>query len=302
MRVTPESIMKFMDRYLPYIALATVAFLVGLAVSPAHAQDKVREKLKSKENRTFCSDNWSGDSDHVSFRELRESTASAGGTITVDGRQNGGISVKGTNTANEVVIRACIQAWGKSEDAAKASASSIRIVTTGTIHAEGSDTDKNWSVSYEILVPRNSNLNLTAHNGGISIRGIDGNAEFETMNGGVFLSDVAGSFKGRTTNGGVFVKLSGDSWKGSGLDVTTTNGGVNILMPETYAAHVETGTVNGGFQSDIPALNVTTENIKGDDWGRQRTKRIATNFNGGGAPIRIITTNGGVRISSDTKD
>ena len=294
--------MKFMDRYLPYIALATVAFLVGIAVSPAHGQDKVREKLRSKENRSFCSDNnWSGDGDHVSFRELREMTTSAGGTITVDGRQNGGISVRGEDRS-DVLVRACIQAWSKSDEAAKASASSIKIVTSGTIHAEGADGEKNWSVSYELLVPRNSNLNLSAHNGGVSIRNIDGNAEFETMNGGVFLSDVAGSFKGRTTNGGVFVKLAGNSWKGSGLDVVTTNGGVNILMPENYAAHVETGTVNGGFNSDIAALQVPRTDRNDNEYYHQRKSRISTDINGGGAPIRIITTNGGVRISSDAKD
>src|SRR6478735_12427114 len=158
MRVTPEAIMKFMDRYLPYIALATVAFLVGIAVSPAHGQDKVREKLRSKENRGFCSENnWSGDGDHVSSRELREATTSAGGTITVDGRQNGGISVRG-EVRSDVLVRACIQAWGKSDEAAKTTASSIKIITSGTIHAEGADGDKNWSVSYELLVPRNSNL------------------------------------------------------------------------------------------------------------------------------------------------
>ncbi len=297
--------MKFMDRYLPYIALATVAFLVGIAVSPAHGQDKVREKLHAKESRSFCSDNnWSGDDERVSFRELRELNASAGGTINVDGRTNGGISVKGEDRS-DVLVRACIQAWGRTEEAAKTAAANIRISTAGTIQADGPDNNNKemgWSVSYEIRAPRNSNISLTAHNGGISVQGIDGNAEFETMNGGVFLSDVAGSFKGKTTNGGVFVKLAGSSWKGAGLDVTTTNGGVNILMPETYAANIETGTVNGGFQSTIPALNVTTENIKGDDWGRQRTKKISTSFNGGGAPIRIITTNGGVRISSDAKD
>lgn len=294
-----------LQRYIPFIFLAIVTFLLGLAVSPAHSQDKVRDKIKDKESRSFCSNNnWSGDDDHVSFRELRESTVSAGGTISVDGRQNGGISVKGTNTANEVVVRACIQAWGRSEEAAKASANSIRIVTNGTIHAEGND-DKNWSVSYEILVPRNSNINLTAHNGGISVTGVDGNAEFETMNGGVFLSDVAGNFKGRTTNGGVFVKLTGGSWRGSGLDVITTNGGVNILMPENYAAYVETGTVNGGFNSDIAGLQIPKDERKDGDGGyyyRPRKSRISTDINGGGAPIRIITTNGGVRISSNEKD
>ena len=128
---------------------------------------------------------------------------------------------------------------------------------------------------------------------------MDGSSEFETVNGGINISNVSGSVKGRTTNGGVNVALTGASWRGSGLDVITTNGGVNITLPENYAATVETGTVNGGFKSDIPSLNVTEENIKGADWTtRSRSKRITTALNGGGAPIRVITTNGGVKINS----
>jgi hypothetical protein len=161
--------------------------------------------------------------------------------------------------------------------------------------------DMGWSVSYQLIVPRSSSLNLKAHNGGISISGVDGSSEFETVNGGLNIANVSGSVKGRTTNGGVNVVLSGNSWRGSGLDVITTNGGVNITMPESYAANVETGTVNGGFRSEIPSLNVTQEDVKGDWSARSRAKRIQTAFNGGGAPIRVVTTNGGIQINSSER-
>ena len=82
------------------------------------------------------------------------------------------------------------------------------------------------------------------------------------------------------------------------MDVTTTNGGVHLSMPETYAANVETGTTNGGFKSDIPALNISQEDYKGDSFRHSRAKRLNTVLNGGGAPIRVITTNGGIKISS----
>jgi hypothetical protein len=71
-------------------------------------------------------------------------------------------------------------------------------------------------------------------------------------------------------------------------------------MPDSYAANIETGTVNGGFRSDIAALSVTQEDVKGQ--GRhQRATRLNTVLNGGGAPIRVITTNGGINISSASK-
>jgi len=119
------------------------------------------------------------------------------------------------------------------------------------------------------------------------------------LNGGVSLTDVAGDVRGRTTNGGVNVSLSGSTWRGTGLDVSTTNGGVKLNIPENYAANIETGTVNGGFKSDIPALSITTEDVKGG-WSN-RPKEVKTSINGGGAPIRVTTRNGGIRIGSDGK-
>lgn len=254
-------------------------------------KEAVKEKVKNKE---FCSgEYWSSD-EKQQYRELRESTVAAGGVVDVDAGRNGGISIKGENRS-DVLVRACVQAWGDSVEAAKSAVAAVRVSTAGAIRADGPD-DLNYSVSFQILVPRTSDLRLRAHNGGISIGGVDGDIQFETTNGGVNLTDVAGSVKGRTTNGGVNVSLTGNTWKGSGLDVQTSNGGVRVMIPENYAANFEASTVNGGFSSDIPALNVDTEDVKGG-WGK-RSKEVRTAINGGGAPIRLTTTNGGVRISS----
>jgi len=191
-----------------------------------------------------------------------------------------------------VLIRACVQAWGQTLDAAKANVASVKVSTGGAIRAEGPE-ESNYSVSFQILVPRSSDVRLKAHNGGISISSVDGNLEFETTNGGVSLNNISGDVKGRTVNGGVNVSLSGNGWRGNGLDVQTSNGGVHLTLPDNYAANFEASTVNGGFSSDIAALS--TEK---DERGRSRGTKIATALNGGGAPIRVVTTNGGVHISS----
>ncbi|CAN5429802.1 hypothetical protein BH10ACI3_BH10ACI3_05180 [soil metagenome] len=295
--------MNFISNNLKYIATACVAAVIGLAATAAFGQNNAGKGEHKSGERSFCSNNNWSDNDRVSANDLREMTIPASGSINVDAGRNGGVSVKGEDRS-DILIRACVQAWGGSEEAAKAAAAAIKINTTGEIKADGpSGSDQHWSVSYQFLVPRRTNLNLTAHNGGISISGTDGTAEFETQNGGVNVTNVSGSVKGRTTNGGVNVSLSGTSFRGKGLDVQTTNGGVNLTIPENYAARVETGTVNGGFKSDIPALNVTTENIKGAEWGeRTRTRRIETNLNGGGPLIRVITTNGGIKINSANAD
>lgn len=278
---------------------ATLLFAFFVLNPTIIGQDGTAKAAKEvhKTARSFCSqDNWNGDK--VSLRDLREFTVPATGNLNVDGGRNGGVSVKGENRS-DVFIRACVQAWGNSEGEARALLSGIRIDTGAVVKAE-SAVDQNWAVSYEILVPRNTNLELTAHNGGISIRSVDGSIGFSTINGGVNLADLSGSVKGRTTNGGVNVSLTGNTWHGNGLDVVTTNGGVNLTVPENYSATFETGTTNGGFKSDVAALAVEKKDDQRNGW--LRSKKVVASMNGGGAPIRIVTTNGGIRIGSSTNE
>jgi hypothetical protein len=279
-------------------ALAATLLFLSTTILFGQAESVGKQAYKVK-NHEFCSgDSWSN-GDRVSFRDLREMTIPATGSLSVDAGRNGGIRVKGSERS-DIAVRACIQTWGVSDEAARAVAAGIKISSAGgTIKADAPG-EENWSVSYELLVPRSIDLNLKAQNGGIGIASVEGRLEFETQNGGVSLMDVAGDVKGRTTNGGVNVALGGNSWKGSGLDVTTTNGGVHLSMPDTYAANIETGTTNGGFHSDIPALSVSNEDVKGPT-RHQRATRLNTVLNGGGAPIRLITTNGGVHISGSGK-
>jgi len=81
------------------------------------------------------------------------------------------------------------------------------------------------------------------------------------------------------------VELDGSRWDGEELDVRTTNGGIVMSVPDNYSAHLETGTVNGHLSIDFP---VTVQ-------GRI-TRELAVNLGSGGATVRAMTTNGGVRI------
>ena len=277
--------------------LGLAALMLFVCAGVILSQEKAAKAHKAHKGeykqKEFCSnDNWSN-GEKVSAKDLRELTLPASGVLNIDAGRNGGIKVKGENRS-DVLLRACVQAWGISEEAARGILSSVRISTGGGVKADGPE--DGWSVSYEATVPHSMNLSLNARNGGISISSVDGVLQFETQNGGVHLSDVAGDVRGKTMNGGVHVSLSGNSWKGSGLNVETTNGGVNLNLPMNYAANIETGTVNGGFKSDIPALNITTENLVGG-YG-PKPKQINTAINGGGAPIRVVTKNGGIRIGT----
>lgn len=265
---------------LPLFAL--VATACSLLVPTASAQ----QVLQSHE---WCDSDDRGDSRTERACEVREFTLSADrDVIHVDGEMNGGIRVEGWDR-NEIQILVKVQAWSRSGDPQEIT-SEIQIATGSTIAASGPDMQnrEGWSASYRLRVPRRSSLDLQAHNGGIGIADVNGDLRFETQNGGITLTNVGGDVRGETANGGVHVTLSGSEWDGAGLDVETTNGGVVLEIPEDFRATVQSGTVNGGFDTDIP---FTVQ-------GRLRSRRLTADLNGGGQPIRVVTTNGSVRIKA----
>jgi putative adhesin len=262
--------------------LAALA-LILLGTAPLlHAQ---RRSFRDWE--LSCS-HYSGDRDGERVCNIIEKTIPlAGGTLNVDGRTNGGVTVIGENR-RDILVRALVDAHARSESRAEEIADGVRLHTEdGRIFAEGPETRNRewWSVSLEVHVPARTDLELRAHNGGIAVAGVTGTLRMETLNGGIHLEAVNGDVVAETTNGGLHVALDGDRWEGKGLDATTTNGGVRLSVPSGYSAHLETGTVNGGVDIDFP---VTVQGKIG--------RRITTDLGRGGPTIRVITTNGGVTI------
>lgn len=254
-----------------------IAITIALAVSGSHAADRSDD---------WCRDaGWRGD-DRYSHCEVRELTIAPRPLVEVDGRENGGVSIEGWDRS-EVSIRARVQIWARGRAEAEELARSITIETGDAIRAEGPKRGarEGWSVSYRISVPRVTDLDLRAHNGGIAIAGVDGRIRFATTNGGVHLEDLAGDVRGETVNGGIDLDLTGATWNGDGLDVSTTNGGLSIAIPDGYSADLSVGTVNGGISLDFPVA------VSGEI-----RRRLETRLGRGGSPVRVMTTNGGVRI------
>jgi len=231
--------------------------------------------------------NW-GDSRE--YCEIREVTLPVRGDLNVDGAPNGGISVRGWDR-NEILVRSQVGVWDRDPAEAKDIAAQIKVLTEGgRIHAEGPRETSwhghgGWSVTYEIFAPRNIDLTLRSTNGGIDLEDVHGRMDFATTNGGVTLKRVGGDVDGHTTNGGVRIELSGDHWDGERCAVETTNGGVTLLVPGSYSAHLEAETTHGGIDIAFP---VTVHGHIGT--------HIETDLGSGGKPIRLSTTNGGVAV------
>ena len=235
-----------------------------------------------------CNDDWSGNR-LATHCEIKEQTlAATKGTLSVDARENGGIRIKGWDRS-DVLVRARVHSAAPTQSEADSLATQVRVETANSkIHAEGPRRrqDYYWDVSYEIFVPRQSDLSLETYNGGIGISDVRGRIEFTAVNGGIHLQGLGGRVRGSTTNGGLHIELDGDRWDGEELDVETTNGGIQMSVPENYSARLETGTVNGSLHVDFP---VTMQ-------GRI-SKEVNVVLGSGGATVRALTTNGGVKIN-----
>jgi len=226
--------------------------------------------------------------------EVREATWRASGVVKADSRPNGGVQVKGWER-DDVRLRVRVTAMAPTIEEARGLAAQVRVETDGGVRVSGPENrgrDHQWSASLRLDVPRNSEVELEADNGGIHIEDFTGRAKFNTVNGGIHLDRVGGHLAGRTTNGGVHVSLTGSEWDGDGLDVSSTNGGVHLEIPSGYNARLETSTVNGGVHSDLPMASQ----------GRRRGRsggRIETDLGRGGQLLRLHTTNGGLHVRQD---
>lgn len=236
-----------------------------------------------------CRNNWGGDRGHAC--EVRDVPVRlVGRAIEIDGRQNGSIRVQGWD-GDAVKVTARLQANAESDADAQSLLKDIHIASDAhRISADGPDTGRRyrsgWSASYVVMVPRRFDVSLDANNGSLGVEGVSGKLDLRTTNGSVTLNDVGGDVHARTQNGSLNVQLAGKSWDGAGLDAVTQNGSVRLAVPDAYAATLETGTVNGRINTDIP---ITVQ-------GRI-SRQLSVPLNGGGRTVRAMTTNGSVSIS-----
>jgi hypothetical protein len=274
-------------------ACVTTALLLSAAVIlPAQSRNRDRDFGVSQ-------DAWCREAREADFCEVREDTLRNLNVVDIDARGNGGVSVRGWDR-DEVHVRVRIIAHARNEADARNLARETRLTTSGgRIRMEGPRSDDRgnrdrrwrdrewWSASYEVQMPRNARLTVDATNGGIIVEDVRGSVDAETTNGGLVFYDVSGDIRGRAVNGGVNVELTGDSWQGAGLDVRTTNGGVRVLLPTNFSAELEARAVNGGISVDFP---ITVPGL------RNNRREVRATIGSGGPPIRVATTNGGVRI------
>lgn len=146
----------------------------------------------------------------------------------------------------------------------------------------------------EILVPRQTALNLKTVNGGtISVTDVEGDFQLSNVNGSIEAEGLSGTGKARTVNGKVIARFKTNP--GNASEFRTVNGNVEVSFRENLDAELVATTVNGDLYSDFelayePGLSVRLGR------GGRRMRLMRLKVGDGGPELLFRTVNGDILI------
>src|SRR5712692_8040478 len=137
--------------------------------------------------------------------------------------------------------------------------------------------------------------------GGNRVIDVSGPMELESSSGSICLTRVAGALQAATSGGTITAWINPDAPAGGGnvrlagaSQLASGNGDIVVFLPRNLAANIDATVVNGN-ERDIeadPALHLT---IQGPTNGSGPVHAMAV-LNGGGAPLKLRTTAGKIRL------
>jgi hypothetical protein len=272
-----------------FSVLATV-LTVGLATAACD--------IKTSANGNFSFDIAAGKATDTWSRTYKLPASGRFELINVNGR----ITADPTDGA-EIVVEGRRTAKGSSDEAAKELLAKLEIreeVGESTIRVESRPPRlsgfSGHEVEWTIKVPKGIVLDLRTTNGGVRLNDLTNEIHAKTTNGGVKGTGIVPAvIEASAVNGGVEFELASPLESGDSIDMETVNGGVELALPNDSKASIEARCVNGGVHVD--GLDIK----RPDDGNRndfERRRRLTGDMNGGGARVRMSTTNGGVRLSA----
>jgi hypothetical protein len=208
-----------------------------------------------------------------------------GGTFELQ-NVNGPVEVQGWDR-NEVEVHAVKTTKQRETDLERVSIEvdarpNAVSVTTRYPQNEGVEV----AVEYTIHVPHGARVeHIGTVNGTLRISGLENVEDLHTVNGDIEVFEAGGNIHAHTTNGNVHLELAHAPDK-AGATAETTNGSLVLAVPADLEAELEARCLNGNFYSELP---ITVESS-------QRPREVHGKLGRGGAPIRLRTVNGGIRL------
>ena len=152
----------------------------------------------------------------------------------------------------------------------------------GGIKVEDNHGEIDVSTSGGGITIANSAGNIKAHTsgGGIKLENIKGNAEASTSGGSITLNGEMNNVTARTSGGGIKANITGVKEK---LHLKTSGGSIRANIPS-----------NIGMNLDLKGNHVNID-LKNFD-GSAKKNQVNGTMNGGGIPVYMHTSGGGVSV------
>jgi hypothetical protein len=272
-------------RKLPLFALVLTA---GLAVSACD--------IKTSADGDFSVDIATGKAEDTWSRTYKVPSTGRFELINVNGK----ITASPAD-GDEVVVEGRRTAKARSDEAAKELLAKLEIreeVTDTSVRVESRPPRlggfSGHSIEWTIKVPKGVIVDLRTINGGVRLNNLSNEIHAKTTNGGVNGRGInATTIEASAVNGGVEFEVLSPLDSGASIQLDTVNGGVTLALPRDSKATISARCVNGGVQ--VENLDIAREEESREF---ERRRRLNGTMNGGGAQVKLNTTNGGVRLSS----
>lgn len=247
------------------------------------------------------------DADNPYVARSEEIKTVANTALRITAAHNGGISVR-PGATDKIELKLCKLAAGTSDASAHNQLGQIALRINGNnVEVAGPEGHASWVALIIVTAPAGATLDLSAHNGGISLFKINANITARTVNGGISLRETSGKMDVEARNGGISIKDAGgdvhvnvtnggisvtlaDRWQGAGLEARGQNGGVSVSLPSDYHSSLEVASLgHGPIRCRGGVCRLGSKDWDDND---HRYFRIGQN-----PIVRISTVNGGISIS-----
>lgn len=223
---------------------------------------------------------------------------------------NGSITINGADVA-ECNMTATIVARAATDEEAQELAEKVKVtlVPSGNRLITKIDRptrliNKSVSVSLDVEVPNQTDLELVTHNGSVKIsdikgrldaathngkvtcKRISGTTAFKTHNGSITCGEISGSTQLKSHNGSIKAFYTDTAPSVCDISIVAYNGGIELKTPSGYSAQVKASTHNGSINTDLP---ITVS-------GKISKSKLTGTIGAGEGELHLETHNGSIRI------
>src|SRR6266852_4705131 len=201
--------------------------------------------------------------------------------------ENGAVQVQGWDK-DAYSVTACKAAVGG--DAARLLSQIKLTVQGGEVSVSGPHGDReDWTVYLLIRAPRSADIEVTAHNGPVSLYSVNGKITTRATNGPISFSGTSGKLRLHTQNGPISVSL-GANWDGSELVADAVNGPLTLRVPSGFKSSF---LVESNGHSPVSGhASICSEARKTWDDDHRRIE-----YGSGSPVIRLSTENGPISVA-----